>query len=124
MGPKVSRMWARVSLSLAMASAAALVLTLALGELLDLGPAGAGLAIGGVLLAGLLMLLAVAATARLRCPGCGKQTVRPQWGPGRRLYCPLCGAALVYDDEEEDAAQPEAASGPEREERWRSGFRD
>lgn len=122
MGPKVSRMWARVSLSLAMASAAALVLTLALGELLDLGPAEAGLAIGGVLLAGLLMLLAVAATARLRCPGCGKQTVRPQWGPGRRLFCPLCGAPLVYDDEEEGGTEPPHEHGEE--ERWRSTFRD
>ena len=108
-----------------MASAAALLLTLVLGELLDLGPdGGAGLAIGGVLAAGLLMLLAVAATAKLRCPGCGKQTVRPQWWPGRRLYCPLCGAALVYDDEEDGGAGPAAAPEPEREERWRSGFRD
>lgn len=123
MRPKVSRMWARISLSLAMASAAVLVLTLALGELLDLGDSGgAGLAIGGVLTAGLLMLLAVAAIFKLRCPGCGEQTVRPQWGPGRRLHCPLCGAPLVYDDEEDEV---EEDAGPGREEeRWRSGFRD
>ena len=120
MGPRVSRRWARVSLSLALASAAALVLTLALGELLDLGTEGAGLVIAGVLLAGLLMLLAVAALWKLRCPGCGEQSVRPQWGPGRRLHCPLCGAPLVYDDEEAGETEPPSESG----ERWRSGFRD
>ena len=83
MRQKVSRRWARISLSLAMTSALVLVLTLAAGELLDLGMDGAGFAIAGVLLAGLLMLLAVAAIANLHCPGCGRQTVRPQ-SPLRR----------------------------------------
>lgn len=123
MGPKISRMWARISLSLAMASAGVLVLILVLGEVLDLGAGGAGLAIAGILLAGMLVLLAVAALWKLRCPGCGQQTVRPQWGPGRRLYCPLCGAPLIYDDEE-DAGAPEENAAPREEERWRSGFRD
>lgn len=121
MGARVSRKWARISLSFAMASAAVLVLTAVLGQLLDLGPEGAGWMIGGVLLAGLLMVLAVAAVWKLRCPGCGAQTVRPQWGPGRRLHCPLCGAPLVYDDEADGAAEDD---GTGRKERWRSSFRD
>lgn len=121
MGARVSRKWARISLSFAMASAAVLVLTAVLGQLLDLGPEGAGWMIGGVLLAGLLMVLAVAALWKLRCPGCGAQTVRPQWGPGRRLHCPLCGAPLVYDDEADGASEDD---GTGREERWRSSFRD
>lgn len=121
MGARVSRKWARISLSFAMASAAVLVLTAVLGQLLDLGPEGAGWMIGGVLLAGLLMVLAVAAVWKLRCPGCGAQTVRPQWGPGRRLHCPLCGAPLVYDDEADGASEDD---GTGREERWRSSFRD
>ena len=37
MGARVSRKWARISLSFAMASAAVLVLTAVLGQLLDLG---------------------------------------------------------------------------------------
>ena len=68
MGARVSRKWARISLSFAMASAAVLVLTAVLGQLLDLGPEGAGWMIGGVLLAGAILYLVLVKAAAAFAP--------------------------------------------------------
>ena len=60
------------------------------------------------LLIGLLGALVCLASAvwlrrnRLRCPTCGGSSARPQWRPGRRDFCPRCGAPFRYDDEPED----------------------
>ena len=89
--------------------------------------AGAGLLCAGLLYGYVLIPLGLRIPCLfghlpgLRCPGCGAQTVRPQWGPGRRLHCPLCGAPLVYDDEADGASEDD---GTGREERWRASFRD
>lgn len=83
---KVSRFWARTSITLTVGGCLLIFL-------------GAGWRFAWVIILGGLMVLAALLIkfCFLRCPQCGWGGQNPRWSKKRSLHCVKCGAEIEYD---------------------------